>query len=94
MILLAGSLKAFPDFSGTIVTSFGAGEFGVFEMEFKGTNEGPLGPMKATHESLDAHELQVNQYANGKLSRSWSWSDGLETITELGLAPPSVPSTK
>ncbi len=91
--LLVGTIKAFPDFGGRVVSAFGAGVFGVFEMEFTGTQTGPMGPGKPSGRSLGAHEVQVNQFRDGRMVRSWSWSDGIETMRALGMPLPTVPAT-
>ncbi len=90
--LLAGTVKAFPDFGGKVVSAFGAGPFGVFEMEFTGTQAGPTGAGKPSNRWLDAHEVQVNQFLDGKMFRSWSWSDSIETMRALGMPLPTVPA--
>jgi predicted ester cyclase len=68
--LLGELTKAVPDLRAAVTTSFAAGDDGVFEMEFAGTPNGG--------KRIDVHEIQVNQFKDGRMTRSWSWSNGAE----------------
>ena len=68
--LLGELMKAVPDLRAAIASSFAAGDDGVFEMEFTGTPNGG--------KRVDVHEIQVNQFKDGRMTRSWSWSNAAE----------------
>jgi predicted ester cyclase len=90
--LLVELTRVFPDLQATLSTAFGAGDYGIFEVHFAGTQKGPIGPIKPTNKGTDVHELQVNQFKDGRMFRSWSWSNGAELMSELGIPLPSAPS--
>ena len=79
------------DFRATVASAFATADYGIFEMEFDGTFPDTKEPGKP-HGTFHVHELQVNHFEAGRMQRSWSWSDGLETAHQLGLPAPHVPA--
>ncbi len=51
-----------------------------------------------TKKSATTHGIEIDQWRDGKLARSWSWSNGLEGDTQLGIGPAApkkaAPATK
>lgn len=79
--------KAFPDQKNTVVNGWGFDEYVVSEFNTKGTHKGPIGPIKATNKPVDLHGVDVFKVSNGKLTRGWTYANGAELMTEIGMMP-------
>ncbi len=85
---------AFPDMKLGVedVFSFGKDWVVVFA-HAKGTHKGDLGGLKATKKKVDMGYAELGRLEGGKLAESWSYSNGLELLADLGLfAPPTKPA--
>jgi predicted ester cyclase len=80
-------MTAFPDMKGKMTQSFGDREFVVAEFEYTGTQKGPLGPIKPTGKSVDMHQLEIDQFKDGKIVKGWAWGNNMEMLTQLGVVP-------
>jgi ketosteroid isomerase-like protein len=85
--LLNMYLAAFPDMKAKTLQVFGDGDFAVGEFEYTGTQKGALGPIKATNKPVDLHQIEIDQFKDGKLVKAWVWGNNLEMLTELGVIP-------
>jgi steroid delta-isomerase-like uncharacterized protein len=85
-------LTAFPDMKAKITQAFGDRDYAVLEFEYTGTQKGPLGPIKPTNKAADIHQIEVDQFKDGKFVKSWAWGNNLELLTELGVTPGAGPA--
>lgn len=81
---------AFPDMKLAVedVSSFGASWVVIFA-HAKGTHKGDLGPLKATKKKVDLGYAELARLDGGKIAESWSYSNGLEMLADLGLFAPA-----
>jgi ketosteroid isomerase-like protein len=80
-------VKALPDMSITVDNGWGVGSFGIVEFTVKGTQRGPLGPLKATNKPMTIHGLDVDEIKDGKLAKATSYSNAVEFLVQLGVMP-------
>jgi steroid delta-isomerase-like uncharacterized protein/uncharacterized protein (TIGR02246 family) len=81
---------AFPDMHGTASTQLAADDYVVVESTVTGTNKGPMPPIlpHATNKTVTGHGVDVIQLKDGKAIHGWSYGNGMEFATQLGLMPP------
>jgi predicted ester cyclase len=86
---------AFPDMRLSIadVSSFGAGWVVVFA-HAKGTHKGELGSLPPTKKKVDFGYAELARLDGGKIAESWSYSNGLELLAQLGLFAPPEPTVR
>ncbi len=92
--LLGMWFKAIPDLKQKSEAAFADAEFAIEEFEYTGTHKGPFGPIKATNKPVTLHQLEVDEFKDGKFVRSWAWWNKAELLTEIGVmpAPGSAPA--
>jgi steroid delta-isomerase-like uncharacterized protein len=93
--MFAAQAKAFPDMKLTC-TPWGFDDWVVQECVMNGTNKGALvmGPMKVgpTNKPVEFHGVDVMQIKDGKATRGWSYTNGMEFAVQMGLMkPPKAP---
>ncbi|MEO8797656.1 MAG: ester cyclase [Polyangiaceae bacterium] len=76
--------KAFPDAQTTILTSTPVEDFVIVETETKGTQKGALGPIAASKKPVDLHAVAIYQVKDGKMVHGWTYSNGMELMTQIG----------
>jgi predicted ester cyclase len=79
--------KAFPDLKVETPTTFAAGDYVVALGTFSGTNDGPLGPMKATKKKVSGEFAEVVRMKDGKIAELWRFRNGMAMAMQLGLMP-------
>ena len=79
--------KAFPDGKLDVPAYFAAGDYVVAPGKLTGTNDGPLGPMKATHKKIASEYAEVYRLSGGKIAAVWRFRNGMVTAQQLGLVP-------
>jgi len=85
---------AFPDIKTKSTASFVDGDFVIEEFEYTGTQKGALGSIKPTNKTATFHQLEVDQFKDGKLVKAWVYGNNGELLTQLGVAAPGIaPST-
>ena len=91
-----GFVKALPDFkSQPLANQIAIGPYLVSEGTVQGTNKGPMGPIKATGKPVNLHFIDIVQLKDGKVTRLWSYANGVELLTQLGvLKAPAAPSAQ
>ena len=86
-----GWKAAFPDITGRITTSAGAGNTAVLEITWTGSNEGPLetpgGTIPATGKAVEFADAQVYTVENGLVTSLRNYGDFLTMLTQLGVIP-------
>ncbi|MDQ3337392.1 MAG: ester cyclase [Myxococcota bacterium] len=81
-------LKAFPDLKIETPNTFAAGDYVVAMGTFSGTNDGPLGPMKATKKKVTGEFAEVVKMKDGKIAELWRFRNGMSMASQLGLMGP------
>lgn len=80
-------LKAFPDAKMNVKNSWGFGDFVVSEVTMNGTNTGPLFGKPATKKSVAMDSADLVQMKDGKIVKGWSFGNGMQVASQLGLLP-------
>ena len=88
--LLHGWFTAFPDLKVKSTASFPVGNFVVEYFEYTGTQKGALGPIKATNKPVTIHQLEVDEFKEGKFVKSWAYWNKNELLTQLGVPLPTT----
>ena len=83
--MIHGYLAAIPDMKIKGSGTFGDGKFVVQEFEYTGTQKGALGPIKPTNKPVDMHQLEIDEFKDGKIVKIWSWGNNMELLSELGV---------
>ena len=81
--------KAFPDMKSKNDSGFADADFVIQEREYTGIQKGALGPIKPSkpEKAVDLHELEIEEFKDGKLVKMWSWGNTAELFSELGVMP-------
>ena len=82
--------KAFPDAKLNVKSAWAAGDYVVATGTWTGTNTGdsPAMKLKKTGKSVSIGFVQIDQFAGGKTSHVWVFSNGAAAAAQLGLMPP------
>ena len=75
--------KAFPDAKMTRSLVMGIGDFGVVEYEMTGTQQGPIGNIKATKKAVRLHAVDIIELKQSKISRVWTFRNSTELLQQL-----------
>jgi steroid delta-isomerase-like uncharacterized protein len=83
---------AFKDMKGTIVNSFGQGDWVVVEEELEGTHTGTLvnsdgSEIPPTNKTIKMWSAEVLKVEGGKITESRNYFDNLGFMAQLGLIP-------
>jgi steroid delta-isomerase-like uncharacterized protein len=82
---------AFPDLRATINRAYTAGDRAVIEVEWEGTQSGPLegvfGSLPPTHRRGRVHAVMVFTVRDSKIVDSRHYFDMLTVLAQLGVAP-------
>ena len=84
---LADYRRAFPDAHSTVEDQVAEGDKVVTRWRARGTHDGPLGPLPATHRPFDTHGITIERIADGRIAEVWVVRD------EAGLLAQLVPQT-
>jgi|SRR3990172_12621891 len=79
--------NAGPDCKGKITNSFASGNIVVVEVNWKGTNTGPIAGQPPTGKVWDVDGCQVITMENGKIKELHQYYDMLSLLQQLGMAP-------
>jgi steroid delta-isomerase-like uncharacterized protein len=83
-----GYHTAMPDLVVTIEEAFASGDLVATRWNARGTNEGELAGMPATHKQMNITGMSIDRFdADGKLRETWDQWDNLGFMTQLGLIP-------
>lgn len=86
--------KAFPDAKMTPTLVAGVGEYAVVEYEMTGTQQGPIGTIKATKKPVKLHAVDIMQFKDGKVSRVWTFRNSAELMQQLSMFNVAVVTPK
>jgi predicted ester cyclase len=91
LAILQGWRRAFPDVKGTVLGGFASGDHLVAEVEWTGTNTGPIetpfGTIPATNKRVTEKACLVCVVKDGKISAQHHYFDLFALFTQLGIAP-------
>jgi steroid delta-isomerase-like uncharacterized protein/uncharacterized protein (TIGR02246 family) len=82
---------AFPDAKFDVKRAWGLGDYVIAEYELTGTHKGALGQIKPTNRKVAIEGVDVMKMKGGKLSRAWTYTNGLQLMTQLGMFEPGAP---
>lgn len=86
---LSAMFKGIPDAHQLPLTNVWAiGPYTIAEGVTQGTHKGPLGPFKASGKPVAIHFLDFGALSGGKYTHYWSYSNGAELLTEIGVIKP------
>jgi steroid delta-isomerase-like uncharacterized protein len=90
-----GWKKAFPDGHGTVLGAYSDGPMAVLELEWEGTNTGPMdapdgSQMPATGRSGRVNACQVMEIRDGRVTANHHYFNLLTLLNELGIGAPST----
>jgi steroid delta-isomerase-like uncharacterized protein len=77
--------KAFPDVKVEVQKVWAFGDFVVAENVMTGTQKGDFMGIKATKKPINLHGVDVIQLKDGKAVHGWSYANGMEMASQLGL---------
>lgn len=85
----------FPHAKYDVTRALGVNGFAILEYAVKGTQDGPIGPLPASHRPVDWHWVEVYEVKEGKAQRAWAYANMIELLTEIapprGETPPGAP---
>ena len=79
--------KAFPDVKVEPTNAWGIGDFVISENTMTGTHKGAFMGVQPTKKSVNLHSLDIIQMKDGKAVKGWTYANGGEMMTQLGLMP-------
>ncbi|MFL5839277.1 MAG: ester cyclase [Thermoleophilaceae bacterium] len=85
-----GWKRGFPDAKGTVTGAYGDGSVAVLEIDWHGTNSGPMRTrdgeeMPATGREVTVHACQVFEVEDGKIKQSRHYFDLMSMLSQLGV---------
>lgn len=82
---------AFPDMKLEVKNAWPIGDYAVVEYVLSATHKGQLGDVKPTNRKVSFSAVDVVKVKGGKIVRGWTYSSGIELMTQLGLFEPGAP---
>lgn len=79
---------AFPDVKTTNANMIAVGDYVISEGAITGTHKGPMMGIQPTKKTVNMHGIDIIQFKDGKMVHGWSYGNGMEMMTQLGLVPP------
>ncbi len=89
-------MTAFPDLKAPATNSWGVEDFAIAEIAFTGTPKGAImGLTSQTKKPVTLHIVDIVQMKDGKVTKGWSYGNGVELLMQFGLMrPPGGPAVK
>ncbi len=81
---LASFSRSFPDARVTLTNAWGTADGAIAEYVITGTQKGSILGLAPTNRAVAVHAADVMKIADGKVSSSTTYSNGLELLGELG----------
>ena len=82
---------AFPDAKIEFHAAMPIGDYVIAEYVLSGTHKGPLGDIKPTGRKVSFSAADIVRVKGGKIARAWTYSNGVELMTQLGQFEPGAP---
>lgn len=83
--LASGTRDAFPDVTVTIEDVVPAGETVALRWTMTGTHRGTAFGIKPTGRQVELPAVEINRFEDGKLVETWTQSDRLGLVKQLGV---------
>jgi steroid delta-isomerase-like uncharacterized protein len=83
----AGLLAAFPDLNGSIDDIIAEGDNIAARYTLRGTHRGALRGVAPTGKRVTIRGIEIDRFAGGKFVETWSISDALGMMQQLGAIP-------
>jgi steroid delta-isomerase-like uncharacterized protein len=83
--LAAGTREIFPDMTFTVADTLAAGEKVALRWTMTGTHQGPMFGVEPTGREVELTAIEINRFADGKLIETWTQSDQLGLMEQLGV---------
>jgi steroid delta-isomerase-like uncharacterized protein len=83
--LAAGTREIFPDMTFTVADTVATGEKIALRWTMTGTHRGPMFGVDPTGREIELSAIEINHFADGKLIETWTQSDQLGLIEQLGV---------
>ncbi|MDZ7731436.1 MAG: ester cyclase [Natrialbaceae archaeon] len=85
--LVAQTRAIFPDMAFTIEDMIAADDRVALRWTMTGTHEGPMEGIEPTGTHVEMHGIEINRFENGQLIETWTQSDELGLLEQLGAIP-------
>lgn len=85
--LASETREIFPDATFTIEDTVVAGEKVALRWTMTGTHEGTLAGVEGTGTDVTLPAVEINRFADGKLIETWTQSDQVGLLTQVGALP-------
>jgi steroid delta-isomerase-like uncharacterized protein len=85
---------AFPDVKMAQNNAWGVGDFAIVEFTMTGTNKGAFFGMPATKKPISERALDIIQVKDGKAVKGWTYMNGADLMTQLGVGPKPAADAK
>ena len=89
---VAGYRTAFPDNTSTVQQQIAEGDTVVTRWCARGTHRGEFGSIPPTGREYETNGVTIERVADGRIVEVWAVWDGLELLSQLGIAPESAPA--
>jgi steroid delta-isomerase-like uncharacterized protein len=83
--LASGTREIFPDMEIEIEDMIAAGEKVALRWTMTGTHQGPMFGVEPTGREIEFTAIEINRFADGKLIETWTQSDQLGLMEQLGV---------
>jgi steroid delta-isomerase-like uncharacterized protein len=83
--LASGTREVFPDMEFTVEDMIASGEKVALRWTMTGTHEGPMFGVEPTGREVELTAIEMNRFAKGKLIETWTQSDQLGLMQQLGI---------
>jgi steroid delta-isomerase-like uncharacterized protein len=83
--LASGTREIFPDMEFTVEDIIASGEKVALRWTMTGTHEGPMFGVEPTGQQVELTAIEMNRFAKGKLIETWTQSDQLGLMQQLGI---------
>lgn len=94
VLLQKGFLGSFPDQHVELEQLVAEGDRVAALATYSGTQAGPMGDFSATGKAVRAPFLAIFRIESGQIAELWVEWDNIAMLTQLGLFPPSPPSSE
>jgi steroid delta-isomerase-like uncharacterized protein len=83
--LASGTREIFPDMTFTVSDTVATGEKVALRWRMTGTHEGPMFGVEPTGREVELTAIEINRFADGQLIETWTQSDQLGLMEQLGV---------
>ncbi|WP_255168247.1 ester cyclase [Natrononativus amylolyticus] len=84
----------FPDMAFTVHETISEGNMVALRWTMTGTHEGPMFGVEPTGTAVELSAIEINRFGDGKLVETWTQSDMLGLMEQIGAVPSSGEPTR